>query len=504
MSQVINTNINSLIAQNNLNKSQSSLQTSLTRLSSGLRINSAADDAAGLAISSRFTTQINGLNTASRNANDGISLAQTTGGALDEVTNNLQRIRELAVQSANGTNSASDRAALDSEVQQRLAEVDRTASQTSFNGLNVLDGTYGTSQFQVGANAGQTISVTLSQGVKIGQIGQIATQTGAATNATALSGTDTIQVGTGPVTTIGASVAGTAAGQTVGSAYAKAAAVTAAGVPGLTVTAQNNAAVTIAAVSTTVGNVAGTYSLAVNGTNIFSARDVSTTGITQQQITDAINAQSGTTGVSAALSGTSLLLSTTDGRDIKIDQTNTGAAAAAATGGLSTAGAPVTSNGVSYAAATVTALTTTAAANTNTTEGTLTFSANDNIQITSAAIANYGLATGTIAKDTTTLASVNVKTIAGANDDIKRVDSALASVSAVQANLGAIQNRFTSAIATIQSTSQNLTASRSRIQDADFAGETANLSRANILQQAGISVLSQANSAPQSVLSLLK
>ena len=166
MALVINTNVMSLNAQRNLSTSGSQLATSLQRLSSGLRINSAKDDAAGLAISERMTTQINGLNQAARNANDGISLAQTTEGALQEVTNNLQRIRELAVQSANATNSDSDRDALDQEVQQRLAEIDRIATQTSFNGRKVLDGSFGNATFQVGANVGETISVGLTSSVK--------------------------------------------------------------------------------------------------------------------------------------------------------------------------------------------------------------------------------------------------------------------------------------------------------------------------------------------------
>ncbi len=161
MALVINTNVMSLNAQRNLSTSGSQLATSLQRLSSGLRINSAKDDAAGLAISDRMTTQISGLNQAARNANDGISLAQTTEGALQEVTNNLQRIRELAVQSANATNSDSDRNALDQEVQQRIAEIDRIASQTSFNGRKVLDGSFGGATFQVGANVGETISLAL-------------------------------------------------------------------------------------------------------------------------------------------------------------------------------------------------------------------------------------------------------------------------------------------------------------------------------------------------------
>src|SRR4029453_3382308 len=210
MAQVINTNTLSLNAQRNLTTSGSQLATALQRLSSGLRINSAKDDAAGLAISNRFTTQINGLNVAARNASDGISLAQTTESALGELTNNLQRIRELAVQSANATNSASDRAALDQEVQQRLAEIDRIATQTSFNGQKVLDGSFGTANFQVGANAGETISINLSQGVRASQTGQIPISSSPAEVSTAaLSGTGTIQVGSGTAATVGISKAGT-------------------------------------------------------------------------------------------------------------------------------------------------------------------------------------------------------------------------------------------------------------------------------------------------------
>ncbi|HEU4483933.1 MAG TPA: flagellin, partial [Povalibacter sp.] len=174
MALVINTNVMSLNAQRNLTTSGNQLATSLQRLSSGLRINSAKDDAAGLAISDRMTTQITGLNQAARNANDGISLAQTTEGALQEVTNNLQRIRELAVQSANATNSDSDRAALDQEVQQRIEEITRIAAQTSFNGRKVLDGSFGSASFQVGANVGETISLSLDASVKATDIGKVA------------------------------------------------------------------------------------------------------------------------------------------------------------------------------------------------------------------------------------------------------------------------------------------------------------------------------------------
>ena len=227
MPQVINTNIASLNSQRNLNTSQTSLATSLQRLSSGLRINSAKDDAAGLAIAERFTTQIRGLNQAARNANDGISLSQTAEGALGELTQNLQRIRELAVQAVNSTNSASDRAALDQEVQQRIAEVDRIAAQTSFNGQKILDGTFGNASFQVGANVGETITVGLSTSMRASTIGKTADyvggaaysstsnigQQGAGVDTTALSSGDiTIAVGSGQVVSVGAAVAGSGTG----------------------------------------------------------------------------------------------------------------------------------------------------------------------------------------------------------------------------------------------------------------------------------------------------
>ena len=269
MPVVINTNVLSLNAQRNLSRSDSTLQTALQRLSSGLRINSAKDDAAGLAIANRFTTQIRGLNQAVRNANDGISLAQTAESALDELTNNLQRIRELAVQAANSTNSASDRAALDQEVQQRLAEVNRIASQTSFNGQKVLDGSFGSAQFQVGANVGETIQVNLTTGVRSDQLGQIATANGGAVTANALTdGSVTIAVGTGTAVSVRASTAGTQAGQTSDSAWAKLQAINGAGVSGLTATATNASTGTFNTVSSAGGT--STYNLTVNGVAIYA------------------------------------------------------------------------------------------------------------------------------------------------------------------------------------------------------------------------------------------
>ncbi len=467
--QVINTNIVSLNAQRNLSTSQSSLATALQRLSSGLRINSAKDDAAGLAIVNRFTTQIRGLDQAVRNANDGISLSQTAESALGELTSNLQRIREIAVQSANGTNSASDRSALDLEVQQRISEISRIATQTTFNGLKVLDGSFGTSVFQVGANVGDTVSVNFSTGVRADQIGQIASAAGAnrATGNALAAGGVTIAVGTAAAVSVGASASD--------SAKDKVAAINAAGVAGLTATASNTVTGAFTALSTGAGQ---TYSLVLNGTTIYGATDISATAPTGTQVAAQINLFASQTGVSATFSGGNLTLSTTDGRNIVATETLGGGA----TGGIADAVA---------AAAAVT------------TRGNITLSASQNITMTGA-FADLGFAVNTIALDATTLAGVSVQTVAGANTAIQRVDAALTTVSTLRSDFGAVQNRFESTISNLQAVSENLSASRSRIQDADFAAETAALTRAQILQQAGVAILAQANAVPQNVLGLLR
>jgi len=475
--QVINTNIASLNAQRNLSTSGNALSTALERLSSGLRINSAKDDAAGLAIATRVTTQINGLNQAVRNANDGVSLSQTAESALQEVTNNLQRIRELGVQSANATNSASDRAALDQEVQQRIAEIDRIASQTSFNGAKVLDGTFGNAAFQVGANVGETINVNLSTGVRSGQIGQIATSTGSAVTANALgAGGVSIAIGTGSAVSVVASSSNSTPGQTADSAFAKAAAINGASVAGLTTTATTSVSGAFATTSTGAGQ---TYSLDINGVAVFSGFDLSAGTLAGGAVATQVNLFSTQTGVSASFdSGTGdITFTAADGRNVVAQETLVGGA----TGGI--ADAVASAAGV-------------------TNRGTLSVSASENIVITGA-FADLGLAS-TITKDSSTLNQVSVTTVANANDAINRVDAALSSVSSLRSTLGAIQNRFESTISNLQAVSQNLSASRSRIQDTDFAAETAALSRAQILQTAGITVLSQANASPQAVLQLLR
>jgi len=479
MAQVINTNVMSLNAQRNLSTSGSDLATALQRLSSGLRINSAKDDAAGLAISSRFTTQIRGLSQAARNANDGISLAQTAESALGELTNNLQRIRELAVQSANATNSASDRAALDQEVQQRIAEVERIANQTSFNGRKVLDGTFGSAQFQVGANVGETIGVNLTTGMRASQIGQIASATGTAVTANALTdGGLTIAVGTSTAVAVGASVAGGANGQEADSAYAKVNAINNAGVAGLTATASNSHTGTFATINSAAAT--STYNLTINGVAIFSGSDNIAAGgsVTAAQVVAQVNLYSSQTGVSASLSGTDITFASIDGRNTNVVETITQGAGATLTGtGIATAQEGIV-------------------------RGTITLSASDNIAMTGQ-FADVGH-NASIAKDTSTLASVNVLSVANANTAINRVDSALTVVSSLRSTFGAIQNRFESTISNLQAVGENLTASRSRILDADFASETAALTRAQILQQAGTAILAQANSVPQNVLALLR
>ncbi|MBT8440917.1 MAG: flagellin, partial [Gammaproteobacteria bacterium] len=294
-------------------------------------------------------------------------------------------------------------------------------------------------------------------------------------------------------------------GQTVGSAYAKKVAVDAASVPGLTVSAQNNIELEIADFVDTGGDA--TYELVINGQTILNNGAVGGATITSAQIADAINGQSDVTGVTAALSGTDLRLSSTDGRDIIIGETSTGTTIA---GGVTAGtGGDTTLNGVTYrdgiigaAADAADGFTTTA---TVVNGGTLTFSATENILIATDGT-NFGLGAAdvTIALDTTTLTSVDVLTVADANDAIQRIDSALTSVSGLRSTFGAIQNRFESTIANLTAISENLSASRSRIQDADFAAETAALTRAQILQQAGVAILAQANAAPQTALALLQ
>jgi flagellin len=490
MSLVLNTNIASLNAQNNLSGSQASLSQALQRLSSGLRINSAADDAAGLAISQQFTTQINGTNQAVSNANDAVSEAQTTAGALNTIVNNLQSIRTLAVESANGSNSASDRQALDSQVQQQIAEITQIAQQTTFNGLNVLNGSSGNTTYQVGANVGNTITINLATGVGANQIGETATAVGTTlgTSANGLATTGatgalTVQVGTTQAVSVAASsnFATAVSYQDGTSAYAKAAAFNAAGASGLTATASNSVVDAGFGGATSVLGT-GTYSLSINGIAVFGAVTIGA-GISTSAIAAQINQVSSQDGgVTAAVGTGGLTLTAADGSNIKLAQAYGGDGA----GGLAITATPVT--GTTY-------------------RGAVSLTAGSQISIAGTSAADL-LAVGLTAATTSlsansTLSQQNVQTVAGANKTIESVDSALATVSAFQSQLGAIQNRFTAAVSNLTSTAQNLTQSRSTIQDTNFAAETANLTQSQVLEQAGISVLAQANQQPQLILKLL-
>ncbi|KTD51586.1 flagellin [Legionella quinlivanii] len=472
MTQVINTNVMSLNSQRSLNVSQKGMQTAIQRLSSGLRINSAKDDAAGLAISERMTSQIRGMNQAIRNANDGISLAQTAEGAMQETTNILQRMRELSLQSANSSNNSGDRQAIQEEVVQLQSELDRIALNTEFNGQRILDGSFSSASFQVGANANQTINFAIGS-IKASSIGGIATQTG--TEVSNAASTDiTIAIGGGAATTINSSAGFTGnAQQDATSAYAKAAAINDAGIAGLSISANTSGTQTVGAIGGTAGD---TYNLSVNGVAVFTNQDVAT-ALSNTALRDAINGVSNQTGVIASLNGGDLTLTAADGRNIDITESGTGFTAG--TDGISVTGGDFD----------------------GTLRGSLTISATNSISI-GGTVATLGL-NAAIAKDSLGVDSIDVGTAAGAQSAILRLDSALSSVNSNRAAMGALQNRFESTIANLANVAENLSGARSRIQDADFAAETANLTRAQILQQAGTAMLAQANSLPQSVLSLL-
>lgn len=371
----INTNVMSLTAQRNLSASQGSLATSMQRLSSGLRVNSAKDDAAGLAISERMNAQVRGLNVAARNANDGISLAQTAEGALGKVGDMLQRMRELAVQSANATNSTDDRAALDAEVQQLVSEIGRVANTTSFNGRKILDGTFTNQTFQVGANSGETISVAAIANAQTNALG---VSTRASVNSAAIAGFATTAIVAGAITINGTDI----------------------GAIGVAANAQDRAS----------------------------------------QLVTAINQVAETTGVTAMV---------------------------------------------------------------DTTSNTITLNSSADIEIAGSAPAPFTAAT-TAAAATTGISSVNVLSAAQASTALDTIDTALNTINSARGNLGALQSRFENAVSNIQIQSENLSAARGRIIDADFAQETANLSRAQILQQAGTAMVAQANQVPQGVLALLR
>ena len=726
MPQVINTNISSLNAQRNLNTSQSALATSLQRLSTGLRINSAKDDAAGLAISDRMTSQIRGLNQAARNANDGVSLAQTAEGGLAEVSNNLQRIRELAVQSANSTNTASDRTSLNAEVTQLLAEIQRVATSSQFNGQNILDGTFAASQFQVGANANQTITASVGNaqtsavgsyqitsggtavsgnaliagaltlngidvgsstsgsaeaiaasinsatartgitaaattevksgtaaanallanqslqsgdliinGVNIGAVagssnvatqgGNVATAINAVSNTTGVtaianSGTGalTLTSNTGKTIAITTNAAVTADGATrvenaTGLEMASAAKTKGSGVLsfGVTTAGVRQVATLTAAATAADGQtivVAGktfTYKTVVtdatsqilidNGSATLQGLQVRATlnaavgagtlknvtigGATTDAIVTAkanvisTSAADGIISASASVAAAGSWANTTTGVGVAVgDTVKLGgltyeftlptATSAATTGNVQvklgtggtaatdddiltatnfadaisaqyaagnstvsftsrTAGAVTYTNSLYGSTGVVAALTEPVTAGTagavalttntagvsgvyaaSTAYGTIALNSPSTFSIGGTSTSDAGLSSANIGL--TAINTVDISTVSGANNAISLIDGALSQIATIRGSMGALQNRFASVVSSLGASSENLSAARSRIQDADFASETAQLTRNQILQQAGIAMLAQANALPQSVLSLLK
>lgn len=500
MPQIINTNIASLNAQRNLNASQRDADTTLQRLSSGLRINSAKDDAAGLAISERFTSQVQGLNQAIRNANDGISLAQVAEGALGEAGNILQRMRELAVQSANATNSASDRNALQAEVNQLKEELERIATTTEFNGLKLLDGTFQAQKFQAGANENQTISVSITGA----RTDSLANNTVSEANATANQGTGSATLaGTDPAT------ANNIAAQdiTVSSSLDTATVSIGAGDSAEEIAAAINKGAATTGVTASARTTATLSGLAATGTVSLTLVNGAQESTISAQISDVddlsplareINAASGQTGITAEVENGTLTLIQENGRDIVLKDFTTTAAAGSDTvdfqGSADAAATALTSGGDDSIRA----------SGELTFDAAVSFAVSSSIDAASGSVFNNATADLAVGSTPETVASVDISDFDGATSALSILDAALETVSGIRADLGAVQNRLESTIANLSTTSENLTAARSRIQDADFAAESANLARTQVLQQAGLSVLAQANARPQQVLQLLQ
>lgn len=551
MPQIVNTNIASINAQRNLNKSQGALQTSLQRLSSGLRINSAKDDAAGLAISNRFTTQVRGLNIAVRNANDGISFAQTTEGALGEVTTALQRIRDLAVQSANDTNSDSDRLSLQEEVDQLVGEINRIAETTTFNGTKVLNGSKDALNFHIGADANQTVSIKGmdARASSLGAQPGVVQSTGDRVyiQAAVDAGNQGIQEDTGgngatDISDFTIRVSSVEAGDEINIAEARfggniesvstadledrfsanygnglaknmAARInsvreggeaTMQGVYATAVTtfrgsdldSNDMTSTTVDANSTATNVGAGSMEngdLSINGVDIgaveFEANDSS------GSLVNAINAKSDQTGVQATVDKNGeLVLTAADGRDIVVDTSS-----AAVTNDLFGGGDELDTDRFS---GNVTDLRVSGRLTITGTD-TINFGGNDTASVALDANGLAAVGSEDNVQAVGTIGHADITTVGSANLTISSVDSALSQVDSFRATLGAVQNRLDSTIRNLSSVSESLSAANSRILDADFATETASLAKNQVLQQAGISVLAQANALPQSALSLL-
>ncbi|PVY75503.1 flagellin [Tamilnaduibacter salinus] len=505
MPQIINTNIASLNAQRNLDRTQGDANTALERLSSGLRINSAKDDAAGLAISERFTSQIQGLNQAVRNANDGISLAQTAEGALGETSNILQRMRELAVQAANATNSASDRQALQAEVNQLKKEMERIATTTEFNGLKLLDGTFQAEKFQAGANENQTIAVSVG-GTRIDQIGNNTLTTA---NSQDNEGTGSV---TAPATNLPSNNTIATQDLTISSSLATETLNFSAGATAEDIAAavNNDAQSTgVEASARTEATLSGITEAGVVSLELSSTGNTGDFSTVSANITDTndlsplareINAASGQTGITAEVTADGeITLTQSTGKDIAIQNyTSDGATGEIEFAGSQDTVTPANTTLVSGGADSA------IASGEITLDSSNSFTASSSVANTAGSIVDAAPGGTAVSSTEENVDEVDISDFEAATKSLGIIDSALEEISSVRADLGAAQNRLESTIANLSTTSENLSAARSRIRDADFAQESAELARTQTLQQAGLSVLSQANARPQQVLQLLQ
>ncbi|WP_294737262.1 flagellin [uncultured Pseudomonas sp.] len=481
MALTVNTNLASLNVQNNLNKASGALQTSMQRLSSGLRINSAKDDAAGLQISNRLTSQINGLGVAIKNANDGSSIAQTAEGAMQQSTNILQSMRTLALQSANGSPSADDRKSNQAQYAALTAELTRIATTTTFGGKNLLDGSFGTTSFQVGANANQTIDMSIGN-VAANNIGsqQLKSQ-GVAPSATGVAGGALTVTGGGQSKSL-TIAAGASAGQIAAQMNGA--------VGGLAATASTVAQFTIdsAAIATSTPASAN-FTLQVG-----SGAAVQFTGVTSaSDLADQLKSNAAKLGITVNFDSTTKALSVKSdtGENLTFNAGDAGAVAGikvATLDGTGTAG-----TAVALAATAIIAT------------GAVSLNSSSSYSLSGAGVTGLFAATGTAANSTkTTVNNTDITTAANAQNSIDVITQAISDIDSQRAGLGAVQNRFDNTVANLQSISDNSSAARGQIQDVDYAAETAQLTKQQTLQQASTAILSQANQLPSAVLKLLQ
>jgi flagellin len=518
----VNTNVTSMKAQGNLNKAQSATSTSMERLASGLRINSAKDDAAGLQISNRMTSQINGIGVAMRNANDGISIAQTAEGAMGESTNILQRMRDLSLQSANGSNSADDRAAMQKEVSSLQLELTRIADTTSFGGQKLIDGSYGTQKFQVGSNSNETIAVSLASvaAEDIGFAGKSLTGilavdgfANARDTAMTFASTDSLTMNVGGnskeiALTDGMSAADLAGEVNGAEGLFGVKATTQASVGGFSTDTAGGDKYTINVAGVEITTAAGQDAGDANNDIVADLKAVADTGAIKEALADkgiTVTSEEGGTGVNY------LVFTNSTGENIDINISALSDSGTAATASVQAWDSDLTAGAKLIGSAeTLTGTVSETVSGSSSVTGRLDWSeAVVDSDVGTASLVAGGTLTGggaaTVGTTTsvTTVASIDIGTANGSQNAIDIIDAALASIDSQRADLGAVQNRMDFTINNLSSIQNNVSDARSRIQDVDFASESAELSKQQIMSQASSSMLAQANQLPQVALSLL-